>query len=135
MDDRPRDPRFDPRCSGSKDSSHFTKNYSFVNDIRRKELNELERAFKKERDGEKKVQIKSTIQRIKNKMVEQENKLKKRQIEAEIKSAHKNVSKSYLKKKMIVEKFKELKESGKLTKYLERKRKKLKNRDSKTIEI
>lgn len=50
------------------------------------------------------------------------------------KKKYANVKKSDIKKQLIVNKYKELKESGKLSKYLERKRKKLINRDGKAFE-
>lgn len=129
----PRDPRFDPRCSGSYDFRHFSKNYAFLEDVRKDELNKLQRALNKEKNSEKKAKIKATISRIKNKIVEANNKTKKLETTKELKGQqggkYKNIKKSQLKKKLIVDKYKELKESGKLSKYLERKRKKLINRD------
>lgn len=143
VDDTPRDPRFDPRCAGNSDIRHFTRNYSFLDDVRHKEINELEKALRKATDEEKRSKIRLTINRLKNKMVENKNKVKQLSVVDELK-AHKrqelggrkrplHVNKSQIKKKLMVDKYKELKESGKLSKYLERKRKKLINRDGKSF--
>lgn len=120
-DTRPRDPRFDPRCAGSNDPRHFIKNYSFLEDVRKKELDTLNKAVRKERDPTKKDQIKMTITRYKNKMIDIKNKAKPK------------AKGSCEKKTNLVEQYKELKQSGKLTKYLERKRKKLIKRDQKSF--
>jgi len=140
FDNKPRDPRFDPRCNGSSDLRHFVRNYNFLDDIRKTELNELERALRREKDSEKRQKIKLTINRIKNKMVETQNKMKKNEVVDSLKQSvakgkkFKNIRKSDLKKSLIVNKFKELKESGKLNKYLERKRKKLIQRDGRAFD-
>lgn len=130
MAEPPRDPRFDPRCSGSKDFRHFRKNYAFLEDIRNSEISQLKRALKKEKDPEKKDKIRSTITKLNNKIVETKNRSKKIDTMTEMGGKFK-VKKSQLKKKLLVDKYKELRDSGKLTKYLERKRKKFINRDSK----
>jgi len=116
------------------------RNYNFLDDIRKTELNELERALRREKDSEKRQKIKLTINRIKNKMVETQNKMKKNEVVDSLKQSvakgkkFKNIRKSDLKKSLIVNKFKELKESGKLNKYLERKRKKLIQRDGRAFD-
>lgn len=118
----PRDPRFDPRCAGSDNPRHFIRNYSFLDEVRQKELEELRRALQREKDPEKKDKIKMTITRYRNKMID-------RQQKEQFNSKKKRGSKQ--KKEELIKKFKDLKESGKLTKYIERKRKKLLKRDQK----
>lgn len=135
---RPRDPRFDPRVRGSSDLRHFVRNYSFLDDLKREEIAQLQKALHKEKDPERKDKIKLTVSKIKNQIVENQNKAQKVQLVDELKTSKgggkfKNVRKSDIKKNLIVKKYKELKESGKLTKYLERKRKKLIKRDEKLL--
>lgn len=134
---RPRDPRFDPRCAGSNDVRHFVRNYAFLDDVRKEEIGELQKALVKEKDAEKKEKIKFTINRIKNKVVERNNKTAQLELVSELKRAkggkYKNVKKSDIKKELMARKFQELKETGKLSKYLERKRKKLIKRDGKSF--
>lgn len=110
---QPRDPRFDPRCSGSDERRHFERNYAFVNDLRRKELSELRYAFKKELDPLKKSEIQAAIDRTSH------------AIDGKIKPKKRDKSK----KIELVEQYQNLKKSGKLSKYLERKRKKLIKKD------
>lgn len=133
----PRDPRFDPRCAGSNDVRHFVRNYAFLDDVRKEEIAELQKALHKEKDPEKKKKIKMTINRIRNKVVERNNKKAQLDLVSELKQSkggkYKNVKKSEIKKELMARKFNELKETGKLSKYLERKRKKLIKRDGKAF--
>lgn len=135
---KPRDPRFDPKVRGSSDVRHFIRNYSFLDDLKKKEIAELQRALRKEKDPERKDKIKLTMNKIKNQIVERDNKAQKVQLIDELKTSKgdgkfRNVRKSDIKKNLIVKKYMELKETGKLTKYLERKRKKLIKRDEKML--
>jgi len=118
----PRDPRFDQRCSGSNDMRHFLRNYAFLDDIKQKELAQLEKELKKEKDPSRKEQIKATISRYRNKFKDHEHKLKR---------PSNKKPKSQEKKIEIVERYKELKQCGKLSRYLERKRKKILKKDEK----
>lgn len=115
---KPRDPRFDPKVSGSNDHRHFARNYSFLEQVHKDELKALEKALKKEKDLDKKQKIKSTISRIKNKMVQHSTDTPKEKLS---------------KKELLVKKFHELKQTGKLERYIQRKRKKLIKRDSKNL--
>lgn len=134
----PRDPRFDSRVRGSSDIRHFVRNYSFLDDLKQKEIAELQKALRKEKDPERKGKIKVTMNKLRNQIVENQNKAQKVELVDELKTSKgdgrfKNVRKSDIKKNLIVKKYKELKESGKLPKYLERKRKKLLKRDEKLL--
>ena len=117
----PRDPRFDPRCAGSSEARHFVRNYAFLDDVRQKEMAELEKALKREKDSRKRDKIKMALGRYRNKMIDLRNKAEPKRKRSD-KKAH------------LVQQFKELKEAGKLSKYLERKRKKLIKRDQKAFE-
>lgn len=134
---KPRDPRFDPRCAGSNDVRHFVRNYAFLDDVRKEEISELQKALNKEKDPEKRKKIKMTVSRIRNKVVERNNKKARLELVSELKQAkggkYRNVKKSEIKEELMARKFNELKETGKLTKYLERKRKKLIKRDGKAL--
>lgn len=112
---KPRDPRFDPKCSGSGDKRHFDRNYAFINEMRQKELAELKKAFKKESDREKRSEIQAAIGKISHALPGDHNQPKDRRRN---------------KKLELVEQYKDLKKSGRITKYLERKRKKMIKKDS-----
>lgn len=115
----PRDPRFDPKCSGSSERRHFVRNYAFLDEVKKNELDLLQKAAKKEQDPDKRDKIKMAISRFRNKMIVSEQQLNPKK------------ARGKFKKLELADKFLKLKESGKLTKYLERKRKKNIKRDMK----
>lgn len=74
----PRDPRFDSKC-GEFDREQFKANYSFVNEIREKEIFELKKQLREMRSdqAEEKQKIKLVLQRMLNQNLEAK-KLKER---------------------------------------------------------
>lgn len=75
----PRDPRFDDKC-GEFDRDKFKEDYSFVNEIREKEIAELKSQLKHLKGAEateEKQKVKTIIQRMQNQNLE-EKKLKER---------------------------------------------------------
>lgn len=66
----PRDPRFDPLC-GEFDKATFTKNYNFINDLRKREKNQLEKELNTAKEIDKKKNLKHVIQRLDNQIREQ----------------------------------------------------------------
>lgn len=137
---RPRDPRFDPNC-GDFDSTAFKERYDFVSEIKSKELDELKLKLKKTRDETEVANIKFLIQRLEN---QQRENTKRKDKEAsqkeerdEIKKARlegrtpEYINKSERKARDLVKKYLELKETGKLNKHLEKRRKKNTAKDRK----
>lgn len=141
-DQRPRDPRFDGNC-GEFDRQKFKEDYSFVNEIREKEITELKEQLRKLKSdqSEEKEKIKLVLQRMQNQNLE-EKKLQERK-QARINEKEKNktaikserkpffASKREQKAQDLVKQFEELKKSGKLNKHLEKRRKKNMTRDRK----
>ncbi|KAH9414102.1 ribosomal RNA processing protein 36 homolog [Dermatophagoides pteronyssinus] len=146
-----RDPRFDEQC-GQFRPDKFEQNYHFLTDIRRKELDDLRRRLKKAKNPETKEKIRFLIQRTTNQIQADEEREQTKRIRQKLtkteqvdhseqtnepKSDHssnrKFVNKSEIKRTKLLEKYKQLKESGGLQKYLERKRKKLTAKDRKRI--
>ncbi|XP_021003089.1 ribosomal RNA processing protein 36 homolog [Parasteatoda tepidariorum] len=136
-----RDPRFDD-LSGTFDEELFEENYSFVDDIKRKEREKLEKELENVGDDHKRKQeILYLLLRMKNQdIAKKKQKMKKiedQQLREEIMEAAKSGKKPYmpkkseLKQKKLVESFQKLKKTGKLDKYLERKRKKIVSKDRK----
>ncbi|XP_054710126.1 ribosomal RNA processing protein 36 homolog [Uloborus diversus] len=136
-----RDPRFDD-LSGVFSKEQFEEDYSFINDIKYQEKKALEKELQRVGDDEKqKQQILYLLQRIKNqekskKMEEKkqaEEQIFKEEMMNTLKSGRKPYipKKSEIKKKKLVESFEALKKSGKLEKYLEKKRKKMFSKDKK----
>lgn len=77
-DCEPRDPRFDNKC-GEFDREKFKEDYSFVNEIRDKEITELKNQLKhlKGDKADEKQKVKMVLQRMQNQNLE-EKKLKER---------------------------------------------------------
>lgn len=176
-DSAPRDPRFDERC-GDFDRDSFKSNYSFVNEIREKEITELKTQLKKLKSDqvEEKTKVKLVLQRMQNQNLEEKKLQERRQAKVSEKKTNKtaiknerkpffapkrecspNVSiKSSLfsinmfslsslslslfslgeqKAQELVKQFEELKQSGRLNKHLEKRRKKNLSRDRKKYQF
>lgn len=72
-----RDPRFDPNC-GEFNATKFKENFSFVADIKAKELTELKSQLKESKDPKEIKKLKYLIQRMQNQNLE-EKKRKERE--------------------------------------------------------
>lgn len=75
----PRDPRFDAKC-GEFDASKFKENFSFVSEIKERELEELKERIKTSEDPKEQKKIKYLIQRLQNQGTEE----RKRKIREEV---------------------------------------------------
>lgn len=125
-----RDPRFEESC-GAFDPERFKKRYGFLQEMREKEKRIIVRRMKREKDPEKKRELERIAQGMKGRQVTEEEEERRRHIaerlkQEAIKSTGKPfVNKSYVKKFALLDKFDRLKKTGKLDKYIEKKRKKL----------
>jgi ribosomal RNA-processing protein 36 len=134
-----RDPRFEESC-GQLDEDQFNKDYDFLNEIREKEKKMLAKAAKKEKDPEKREELVKLKQRIDNQSVSQQQRQQEKEVIEQLKNQQKEktgstyVKRSDVKSALLVQKFQQLKKSGKLKKYLEKKRKKNVAKDRKMIE-
>jgi len=136
-----RDPRFDSLC-GEYDAAAFKKNYHFIDKIRDHEIATLKEQVRCEENPEERRNIKSLLQRLKNKKLEESKlsrKLKKQMQDREeklllLKNGVKPHFPSKLETKVagLVDKFSELKQSGKLQKHIEKQRKKVRQKERKT---
>ena len=108
----------------------FEQEYSFLDKIHEKEKKVLDRQIRREKDEEKRQELLKLQQRLKNQdraKVEkaEEKKIKESLVKEQLeKTGIPHVNKSKIKAATLVQKFKQLKKSGKLDKYLEKKRKK-----------
>lgn len=133
-----RDPRFDS-LYGTYNEEHFKKAYSFIPKIRKKEKKELKRRSLIETDEEEKKRIKYLISRIESQEREEIKKEKKKRKEKQeteariqaLESGHKPHFKTKYERKLVnlVDRFTELKKSGKLKKHM----KKVEKKDKKII--
>lgn len=138
----PRDPRFDTLC-GEFDNKSFKQNYKFINDIRQKEKDQLDKEYRECTDPERKQTIKLLKQRIENQLRENEKIRKKKEKEEndkrELREKLKHGEKPVYKKKSVkrleglVEKYEELKKNNKLQKHIEKRTKKMKLKDKKIM--
>uniref|UniRef100_A0A1B0EYD7 rRNA biogenesis protein RRP36 n=1 Tax=Phlebotomus papatasi TaxID=29031 RepID=A0A1B0EYD7_PHLPP len=140
----PRDPRFDEKC-GEFSRSEFKKRYSFVEDMRVNELKKLKESLKKTDDPEERSKIKMLIQRMDNQVREA---TKRKSREEEQKTAIREMQKAkdegrtpifpnkkQQKLKELVKQFKDLKQTGKLQKHIDKRRKKNASRDRKRMNM
>lgn len=145
-----RDPRFDTRC-GQFDTKKFQKGYGFINDMKRNEIELLRKELKKTKNETRRGEIQAVIRRLQNQLRAAEEQQNVEEITHKVKSklipeseattaaavSTKSdsskpkvfVNKSLVKKTALAEKFKKLKESGQLEKYLAKKRKKNASKD------
>ncbi|XP_064623034.1 ribosomal RNA processing protein 36 homolog [Lineus longissimus] len=137
-----RDPRFDD-LSGTYNENLFKRSYGFIDDIKAKEKEKIQKKLKKEKDPDKVVNMKYLVNRMTQQEKSDKEKERKSQQSREIKKKEKALvqegktpfylKKSEKKKFELAEKFRELKKSGKLEKYLNRKRKKTASKDRKHL--
>jgi ribosomal RNA-processing protein 36 len=78
-----RDPRFDEKC-GSFNEKVFKQTFSFLNDIKDKEMNDLKKLLKKTKNETKRKEIEYLLQRLQNQRTAQEEKEDKKERELEI---------------------------------------------------
>lgn len=150
-----RDPRFDSSCGEFK-IGKYEQNYAFLAEMRAGELKMLKKRLKKATNQETIDKLRFLIQRLSNQTKSAEdriktNELKKklrtqmqrlpdedgssegRNTDLEDKKSRQFVNKTLLKKIKMVEKYKELKQNNRLSRYLEMKRKKLSIKDRSNI--
>ncbi|XP_031356886.1 ribosomal RNA processing protein 36 homolog isoform X2 [Photinus pyralis] len=135
-----RDPRFDPLC-GNYDEKIFRTNYKFVKDIRMKEREQLAKELKKEKDPDKKHKIKLLIQRMDNQNREYDKRDKQREtqegerkvIRQTLRKGQKPVFKKKSEKRLenLISKYEDLKSTNKLQKHMEKRYKKLAQKERK----
>jgi len=129
---RHRDPRFD-NLSGKFNEDMFQKSYSFVDDMKKDELKMVKKKFKKARNKEEKSSLHKLLQRMEEqekvnefKAKRKENEKKRKKEEHAARSTGKKVfylKKNEARKLELLDQYKKLKESGKVDKVLNRKRK------------
>ncbi|KAG8266887.1 rRNA biogenesis protein rrp36 [Homalodisca vitripennis] len=123
----------------------FKNAYSFIKDIKQKEKEDLYKELKRTHDEDRKGEIKYLIQRIENQEREEARKLKKeekrkQEREQQIESLRQGKMPKFVKKSEkkvldLVERYEELKKSGKLKKHIEKRNKKRLKKDRKTLPL
>ncbi|GLC44253.1 hypothetical protein PLESTB_000757400 [Pleodorina starrii] len=129
-----RDPRFDS-TSGPPATDTFRRRYSFLyNDTLPKEKAELQAKIKKEKNPKFKARLQSELQRVDTALRDEDLRRRTQKLESEWKSKERNAVasgknpfflKAADKKRLaLLAKYQELKERGKLDKFMEKRRKK-----------
>ncbi|XP_018799188.1 PREDICTED: ribosomal RNA processing protein 36 homolog [Bactrocera latifrons] len=143
-DEKMRDPRFDENC-GDFNVKHFKENYKFLSRIRQKDILKLRKQLRETTNSDDRKSLQTEIQKLVNKNVEErkwhikQQELKREKLE--IKDAIQKGLKPHYKTKKerrakeLVTQFEKLKESGKLNKHLEKRRKKNAAKDRKQLGI
>lgn len=132
-DEQLRDPRFDENC-GNFNVKHFKENYKFLAGIRLKDITRLRKQLRETTNSDDRKSLQTEIQKLVNKNVEERKwRIKQQELKSEkleIQEAIQKGLKPHYKTKKerrakdLVTQFEKLKESGKLSKHLEKRRKK-----------
>uniref|UniRef100_A0ACB8GA50 Uncharacterized protein n=1 Tax=Sphaerodactylus townsendi TaxID=933632 RepID=A0ACB8GA50_9SAUR len=138
----PRDPRFDD-LSGEYNPEVFEKTYAFLNDLRKKEKEVVQKQLKKCRNVEQQNKLQQLLKRMTQQEDAQKKCQKKREADLVLKKKQRERAKQgrkpfYLKKSdkqklELAEKYKELKKSGKLESFLSKKRKRNAAKDKRKL--
>lgn len=139
-----RDPRFDD-LSGDYREELFSRSYGFLNDIKHREREKVEKSVKKEKNPEKKKELQFLLNRMKQQELSDNRKEQQKRIERDWKKKEQTRVKEgknpfYLKKAErrkleLAEKYKELQKSGKVDAYLGKKRKKTAQKEKKKLPV
>uniref|UniRef100_A0A803LQR2 rRNA biogenesis protein RRP36 n=1 Tax=Chenopodium quinoa TaxID=63459 RepID=A0A803LQR2_CHEQI len=136
-----RDPRFESLC-GNLDEEGFKKRYNFIYEENLPaEKQELKKLLESSKDPEKITELKSRIALIDKHMKSDSTKLRRNQILSEHKKKAREAAKqgkrpyfakkSDIRDRINMEKFKDLKEKGKLDSFMEKKRRRNAAKDHK----
>lgn len=127
------DPRFD-RLFGNYNEESFKKDYSFLTDIQNREKRELKKQLSKANDSKEQEKIKYLISRLDNQQREHSKINKRKQKEKEevksrieaLEKGQKPYFRTKYEKKLLnlVDKYDELKKTGKLGKHIKKKERK-----------
>lgn len=130
------DPRFEEHC-GELREEHFERNYEFVQGIREKSRELLQKASGKDADAAEKLK-KMEQEDLRRRIVLRRREVLKKAREEEKEAVRQGkkpffMKESQLRKMQIEAKFKELKGSGGVKKYIEKRRKRLASKDRKLL--
>mmetsp|Transcript_6537 Transcript_6537/g.19831 ORF Transcript_6537/g.19831 Transcript_6537/m.19831 type:complete len:216 (-) Transcript_6537:331-978(-) len=136
------DPRFEEHC-GKFNENLFEKTYAFVDEMREKELNSLRDKLKKEKKLPARKELLQQVHQTENQLAQiasdKRRKEIKRNFKREEREKVKEGKKPYyltdrkLKDLELRAKYEELKKSGKLKKYIEKRRKRQASKDKKLL--
>ncbi|KAM9792240.1 ribosomal RNA processing protein 36 homolog [Neosynchiropus ocellatus] len=137
-----RDPRFDD-LSGEYKADIFRKSYKFIDDIRRREIEVVQKKLKKTKSTQKSEKLDFLLKRMKNQERAWESEEQRRERELQFKRQQRErasqgarpffLKKSDKKKLQLAERYQELKKSGRLENFLKKKRKRNAGKDRRKL--
>lgn len=141
---RPRDPRFDSK-QGYFSGRKFRAQYGFINELRSTELNSLKKQLEETQDPAEEKRLKFAIRRTENQIREFEKQKgldqKRMEEKQEARKALDEGKRPFYEKKNVkkarelVEKYDQLKETGKLGKHIDKRRRKITAKDRKKLDF
>ncbi|XP_057700299.1 ribosomal RNA processing protein 36 homolog [Corythoichthys intestinalis] len=137
-----RDPRFDD-LSGEYKAEIFDKTYRFIDDIRRREAQALQKQLKKTKNADRKEKLGSLLKKMANRERARQQQEERRTRELQFKKEQREradrgarpffLKKSEQKKAALAARFTQLKKSGKLDAFLGKKRKRNAGKDRRKL--
>ncbi|KAM4043341.1 ribosomal RNA processing protein 36 homolog [Anomaloglossus baeobatrachus] len=137
-----RDPRFDD-LSGEFKPQIFEKTYSFLDDLKKKEKETLEKKLQKTREPALREQMTQLLRRMDQQEKSTKQKQRLREKEAEFKRQQREraqqgkkplyLKRSDIRKMELVDKYQELKKKGRVENFLSKKRKRNSIKDRKRL--
>ncbi|XP_053568760.1 ribosomal RNA processing protein 36 homolog [Bombina bombina] len=137
-----RDPRFDD-LSGEYKPEVFEKTYTFLEDVKKREKEVVQKKIKRVRDLEMKEKLEKLLMRMEQQEQAALKRQKQREREVEFKRQQRElaqqgkkpfyIKKGDLRKLELADKYKELKKSGKLEHFLSKKRKRNSHKDRRRL--
>uniref|UniRef100_A0A4W6DW88 rRNA biogenesis protein RRP36 n=1 Tax=Lates calcarifer TaxID=8187 RepID=A0A4W6DW88_LATCA len=138
-----RDPRFDD-LSGEYKPEIFDKTYKFINDIKQREKEVIQKQLKRtKKSNQRKEKLQFLLKRMENQERARKSREQQRERELQFKRQQREranqgarpffIKKSEKKKLQLAEKYQELKKSGKLESFLSKKRKRNAGKDRRKL--
>ncbi|XP_034534169.1 ribosomal RNA processing protein 36 homolog [Notolabrus celidotus] len=137
-----RDPRFDD-LSGEYKPEIFEKTYKFINDIKTREKEIIQKRLKKTKNTERKETLQFLLKRMENQERARQSREEQRERELQFKRQQRElanqgarpffIKNSEKKKLLLAEKYQDLKKSGKLENFLSKKRKRNAGKDRRKL--
>jgi len=125
--------RYDPRFEcGDFDRIQFTRDYDFINDMRKNELKELKKAGRKEKNPDKADRIRETARNLENQLrstdevnaeIEAKAELRRENIRRMNEGANPvYLNRKQMKSKIMEKRFEKIKSGGNMKRYLKKRK-------------
>ncbi|KAM3145208.1 rRNA biogenesis protein rrp36 [Paramecium bursaria] len=119
-----RDPRFEA-TSGELNSEKFYKSYSFLQEQKQKEIQEVSKALQTIKNPDERSKLKSIIATTKDQLKKRDLQTQKKNIQKQFQGKNFFPKKSLIKETVLKEKFDQLEKGGKLDNFMASKKKRI----------